>query len=125
MTPTRSFTQPTNKSTPTKNTENNNNSSINSINFSEIESPSLTTKFKKLKADAIQDEKRVNTRRIHRDKLPELENVSKAEKRVSNQGLKGIPSKKVHENSSENGSSYLKQAGDYVFSFLGENKKND
>ena len=90
------------------------------------EPPSLNSKFQQLKAESRLDEKRIHSRRIDRSKLPELEGVSKPEKRISNQALSINPRKKLHENSIENNtnnsSSYLKQAGTYVSGLLGNKK---
>ena len=127
--PEKSILQvPKMNSTPTKNSENKKNTSMNSINFDTTasfpEPPSLNTEFEKLKANSRRDEKRVNKKRTNGKSLPGLEEVSKSEKRVSNQVLAGIPKKKINENSTDSStsSSYLKQAGNYVSGLLSSKK---
>ena len=58
-------------------------------------------------------------KKIQKNKLPDLDRVSRPEKRNSEQDLKGVPSKKIHENSTDSSSSsYLKKAGEYVSGLL-------
>ena len=132
LSPTKSLlTQPILNSTPTKNHENTEKSTVLSINLESSEpeeSKSVSTQFEQLRAQSINEEYIINSRRnINRAKIPEFESVSKPEKRPSNQVLNVNPRKKLHENaldSSSDSSSYLQKAGNYVSGLLG-NKKYD
>ena len=130
LSPTKSLlVQPQLHSTPPKKIENlENNSSSSSLNFNSAEifpePPTFNTQFEQLKTDSRTEENRVNARRFDRSKLPVLEQVSKPEKRGSSNELGVNPRKKLHETKNEsNSNSYLKQAGELLSGFLGNNPK--